>query len=204
MSAEFVPTHPSLELLEKRAAREKKARKEAERILEDKSRDLFHANAALKDVQAELERKLEALEHERDRIVQISFTDLLTNLPNRSALMTRLDQQIDIRREDVWLFLVNLQHFQFVNAALGQRGGDEVLKAVGGRLAKVAKQYDGFAARVSGTEFALVFECSGDEIGLLTDDLRLQIDAPIEYLGPRNSGGCRYRRGGDQFGRAVF
>jgi len=157
------------------------ARKEAERILEDKSRDLYQSNTELKDLQAELERKIDALEIERDRIVEMSFMDLLTGLPNRTALMTRLDQQLDIRRENVWLFLVNLQHFQFVNASFGQRGGDEVLRSMGARLSEISERYSGFAARISGTEFALLFECNADDIARLAEELQLFIEAPITY-----------------------
>lgn len=181
MSAEFTPEHPKLELMEKRVAREKKARCEAERILEEKSRDLFHANAALKEAQEELEQKVQALEDERDRIVEMSFLDLLTKLPNRNALMTRLDQQLDIRREDIWIALVNIQHFQHVNASLGQRGGDEVLRVFGARLANIAEQYAGFAARLSGTEFALLFEGDPESIEVTLEEVKMLIEAPIEY-----------------------
>lgn len=181
MSSKPSPDAPSLTSLEKLAEREKKARKEAERILEDKSRDLYQANEALKDAQAELERKIEVLEQERDRVVQLSFTDILTKLPNRTALMTRLDQQIDIRRNHVWLFLVNLRNFQFVNATIGQRGGDDVLRLMGDRLSSIALQNDGFAARISGTEFALVFDCSEQDVTGLAHELCQEISKPVSY-----------------------
>lgn len=179
MSDSAAPTLSDLELLQKRAARERMARKEAERILEDRSRDLFQSNTALKNAQAALEQQIQALKVERDRIVEMSRTDFLTKLPNRSALLEAVDERLENRRDDVWLFLVNMQHFQYVNAALGQRGGDEVLKAMAQRLGGIAEEHSGFAARISGTEFALVFDMDADRIHVLADEFRAEIERPV-------------------------
>ena len=122
-----------LELLQRRISREKMARQEAERILEHKSLELYLANTALLEAHAALEKQVEALQIERDRVLTMSRTDYLTQLPNRSAMLDMLDQRMAAKRapdQQVWLFLVNLQHFQFINAALGPRGGDSVLRGI--------------------------------------------------------------------------
>jgi FkbM family methyltransferase len=109
------------------------ARQEAERILEHKSLELYLANTALLEAHAALEKQVEALQIERDRVLTMSRTDYLTQLPNRSAMLDMLDQRMAAKRapdQQVWLFLVNLQHFQFINAALGPRGGDSVLRGI--------------------------------------------------------------------------
>ena len=49
-----------LKLLERRLAREKSARKQAEDLIEQKSRDIYHANQELERFNAELEERVEA------------------------------------------------------------------------------------------------------------------------------------------------
>ncbi|MBA4339051.1 MAG: hypothetical protein C0421_09410 [Hyphomonas sp.] len=175
-------TSTDLELLQRRMSREKLARKEAERILEQKSLELYNANAALIEAHAALEKQVRALKVERDRVLTMSRTDFLTQLPNRSALLDLIDERLAARRpqgEHVWLFLVNLQHFQFINAALGPRGGDAVLRGVAERLHAVASRYSAVAGRFSGTEFAILLEAGASGIEDLGNEILTLIEQPI-------------------------
>lgn len=177
---------PDLELLEKRASRERTARKEAERILEDKSRELYLVNVSLMQAREALERQIKDLQVERDRVLMMSRTDLLTGLPNRGALLDLLDERLIRPRpagQHVWLFLVNLQHFQFINAAIGPRGGDAVLKRVGQRLQAVAEEHSAVAGRFSGTEFAIVLEREAEGMESLGERLRELVEAPVQIEG---------------------
>ncbi len=171
-----------LELLRRRISREKQARKEAERILEQKSLELFSANAALLEAHATLQRQIAALEVERDRVLMMSRTDFLTQLPNRSALLDLIDERMAAGRAEgkhAWLFLVNLQHFQFINAALGPRGGDAVLRGVAERLRKVTSRFSAVAGRFSGTEFAIFLEAGAGAIEDLGNEILALIERPI-------------------------
>lgn len=175
-----------LEMLQKRIAREKMARKEAERILERKSLELYQANSDLLGAQAELEQQVKALEIERDRVLTMSRTDYLTQLPNRSAMLDMLDQRMAAKRapgQQVWLFLVNLQHFQFINAALGPRGGDSVLRAVGARLRAAADRFCAIAARFSGTEFAILLEHETAGVESVGNEILRMLEEPIVLNG---------------------
>lgn len=175
-----------LELLQRRISREKLARQEAERILEHKSLELYLANTALLEAHAALEKQVEALQIERDRVLTMSRTDYLTQLPNRSAMLDMLDQRMGATRapdQQVWLFLVNLQHFQFINAALGPRGGDSVLRGVGERLHAISARFGAVAARFSGTEFAILLEHETAGIDRLGHEIFGMLEVPITLEG---------------------
>ena len=75
------------ELLQRRISREKLARKEAERILEQKSLELYNANTALIEAHAALEKQVRALKVERDRVLTMSRTDFLTFSPRMASNM---------------------------------------------------------------------------------------------------------------------
>jgi len=72
--------------LERRAIREKRARLEAESLLEAKSRELFEVNRNLSRLNETLEERIrdrtEALEVERRKALHLAENDYLTGLPN--------------------------------------------------------------------------------------------------------------------------
>jgi diguanylate cyclase (GGDEF)-like protein len=89
------------------------------------------------------------------RIEYLAQTDLLTNLPNRFALQTRLDLLIH-QSPDLSLTLVrmDLEDLKQINDRCGHGVGDQVLREVCHRMSALA---DGlFLARVGGDEFAMI------------------------------------------------
>ncbi|GJJ00388.1 hypothetical protein RugamoR64_09260 [Duganella rhizosphaerae] len=97
----------------------------------------------------------------RQLMQQISWQsnhDILTGLPNRSALATRFEQEVIRAREQDYLLAVclfDLDHFQQVNQTLGQDIGDEILKQAASRLHDFAGQRH-YVARLGGDEFVLL------------------------------------------------
>ncbi|WP_229258317.1 putative bifunctional diguanylate cyclase/phosphodiesterase [Duganella rivi] len=97
----------------------------------------------------------------RQLMQQISWQsnhDILTGLPNRSALAQRFEQEVERAREHNYLLAVclfDLDHFQHVNQSLGQAVGDEVLKQAASRLHDFAGQRH-YVARLGGDEFVLL------------------------------------------------
>jgi diguanylate cyclase (GGDEF)-like protein/PAS domain S-box-containing protein len=97
----------------------------------------------------------------RQLMQQISWQsnhDILTGLPNRSALATRFEHEVERAREQNYLLAVclfDLDHFQHVNQSLGQAVGDEILKQVASRLHDFAGQRH-YVARLGGDEFVLL------------------------------------------------
>ncbi|SHN21448.1 PAS domain S-box-containing protein/diguanylate cyclase (GGDEF) domain-containing protein [Duganella sacchari] len=97
----------------------------------------------------------------RQLMQQISWQsnhDILTGLPNRTALAQRFEQEVERAREHGHLLAVclfDLDHFQHVNQSLGQAVGDEILKQAASRLHDFAGQRH-YVARLGGDEFVLL------------------------------------------------
>lgn len=83
--------------------------------------------------------------------------DELTQLPNRSALDAYLHEHVERNRmadRALAVLLIDLDNFKTANDTYGHAAGDEVLKAIGAKLAAQAEAL-GFAARLGGDEFVL-------------------------------------------------
>jgi diguanylate cyclase (GGDEF)-like protein/PAS domain S-box-containing protein len=124
--------------------------------------------------------------------------DRLTGLPNRAALLHRLEKLIERSAVDpsfrFALFFLDLDRFKFVNDTLGHDAGDELLITIGKRLRGalrdlrvIARNAECFTARFGGDEF--VFVAQGiDNIGEVGDiGRRLQsiLSVPYEIKGQR-------------------
>jgi diguanylate cyclase (GGDEF)-like protein len=150
-----------LRRLERRLSRETNARKEAERLLEQKSLELFAVNRNLIQLNARLEQRVEErtheLEKERQRAEEQAHRDPLTGLPNR-LMFRRHMQQAACRVEpacDITLLYLDLDGFKTVNDTLGHPVGDELLRIVAARLKACVRSHD-LIARIGGDEFVIV------------------------------------------------
>jgi diguanylate cyclase (GGDEF)-like protein len=86
--------------------------------------------------------------------------DPLTGLPNRTQFMEWLTDLCTPEADGHRLAVsaVNLDRFDLVNDSLGQQIGDDLLVAVGNRLAKLAADRGYRLARLGGDEFGLIVE----------------------------------------------
>ena len=92
------------------------------------------------------------------RIAHMALHDCLTDLPNRYAFEGRLAIELIRARRlgtRVAVLLVDLDDFKEVNDTLGHAAGDELLVAVGQRLADTLRDVD-MICRLGGDEFAVV------------------------------------------------
>ncbi len=148
--------------LEGRLDRERRARIEAERLLEEKSLALYDANLALAALAAGLEQRVKDRTQELTAARQLALTqaetDALTGIANRGAFTRRLNETLanaEATTEGVALLLIDLDDFKSVNDNLGHAAGDAMLIAVAQRLSEVVRPGD-TVARLGGDEFAVV------------------------------------------------
>lgn len=148
--------------LSARVERERRAREEAERLLECKSLELYEANLALSAAAADLERRVtertRELSEERQRAVHMAELDALTSIPNRAAFARTLHQTLadpQARAAGVAALLIDLDDFKLVNDSLGHATGDALLIETARRLADAVRPGD-MVARLGGDEFAVI------------------------------------------------
>ncbi|SMF20166.1 response regulator receiver modulated diguanylate cyclase [Alteromonadaceae bacterium Bs31] len=111
-------------------------------------------------------------------------TDILTGLPNRSAIFEKLEHAVDHSNRKTSLFAVamlDLDGFKQVNDNLGHRAGDELLRQVATRLRKELRRTD-FAGRLGGDEFILLLHHykSTDELLSVLEKKRAKLIQPMK------------------------
>jgi diguanylate cyclase (GGDEF)-like protein len=101
---------------------------------------------------------------ERDTFVSMAYTDPLTGLPNRRGLDARLADEMAKTSPDRLLavYMIDLDGFKQVNDQHGHELGDELLVAVGRRLAAQMRSTD-VVARLGGDEFVVTAGGLADE-----------------------------------------
>ena len=101
--------------------------------------------------------------------------DPLTGLPNRAMITREIELQFDRLApgpdQRVWVFLLDLDGFKWVNDSWGHDTGDQLVMEVGARL-RAATPAGVTLARVGGDEFILAY--TGDQAGALrlVDEIR--------------------------------
>ena len=128
-----------------------------------------------------------ALWRQDEHIKHLAFHDALTDLPNRTLLMDRINQKlINADREQCRLALLflDLDGFKPVNDRFGHKVGDDLLKEVAKRLLCLVRQSD-TVARLGGDEFVILLNnpAGKDEITTIADRVVSSINAPMEILG---------------------
>lgn len=92
-----------------------------------------------------------------DELLYRTLHDSLTGLPNRSLLVTRIDQAIasNSERQAGAVMLLDVDYFKSVNDNHGHAAGDALLKVIAERL-RVAVRDTDTVARLGGDEFAVL------------------------------------------------
>ena len=93
-----------------------------------------------------------------EKFLRLAYHDALTNLPNRLNLHERLEQIINLSKQNhqkFALLLIDLDRFKSINDTLGHHIGDLLLIEVARRLTISARETD-TVARLGGDEFVVV------------------------------------------------
>ncbi|MEG2047500.1 MAG: EAL domain-containing protein, partial [Comamonas sp.] len=93
-----------------------------------------------------------------ERIQFLAHHDVLTELPNRSLCVLRLQAalaQAQLTGEKVAVLFIDLDRFKTINDTLGHHIGDGLLRSVAGRLQQSVRSCD-TVSRLGGDEFVVV------------------------------------------------
>ena len=126
------------------------------------------------------------LREESQRNEYQALHDGLTGLPNRAALQSRIELDLEAcgSGRSVALVLLDLDRFRDVNDTLGHGHGDLLIRQTAARL----REHVGpgaTVARLGGDEFAVLLPDVGDGLGAVVtaEALRLALRSPIEIDG---------------------
>jgi diguanylate cyclase (GGDEF)-like protein/PAS domain S-box-containing protein len=98
-----------------------------------------------------------------EKLTHQAFHDSLTNLPNRAAFRIGLDHALQGSSEGrIAVLFLDLDDFKAVNDTMGHDIGDQLLVAVGARIASTLRPGD-TVARLGGDEFAVLLKKMEDE-----------------------------------------
>jgi diguanylate cyclase (GGDEF)-like protein/PAS domain S-box-containing protein len=126
-----------------------------------------------------LEIQRSELQKANARLAAIAKTDGLTNLLNRAALETRLEQEFTrckARAADISVVILDVDHFKRYNDTFGHPAGDEVLRTIAQTLQANVRSRD-FVARYGGEEFIIVLPGADREsAAMIAEKLRSAIE----------------------------
>lgn len=131
---------------------------ELEQRVQERTHQLELANRELK--QEINERQLL-----QTQLMRMALHDALTQLPNRSLFMQRLETALKRIKDgaggQIAVLFLDCDRFKLVNDSLGHLAGDELLIAIGRRLAALLSPMDTLA-RLGGDEFAILIDRSNN------------------------------------------
>ncbi len=116
----------------------------------------------------------------REELRERANKDLLTMLPNRSAVSATLEQELSRCHRDhqtVGVILLDIDHFKKVNDTYGHFAGDAVLRETANRLRHNMRLYDQIG-RYGGEEFLVVLpKCGLDQATHQAERMRAKLNA---------------------------
>ncbi|SFZ78808.1 sensor domain-containing protein [Chitinimonas taiwanensis] len=161
----------------------------------------------VRDAQGEVEHYLAILTDltERQRFEQqlerLVYYDVLTGLPNRALLADRIAQAMsraELRAGQMALLFLDLDRFKAINDTLGHSQGDQLLRAVAGRL-KQAAEGEMTISRYGSDQFVILLPKIGNP-----DQAAAQARRLLDSLEPTHSMGAHTLSATASLGISVY
>jgi len=124
---------------------------------------LEEIEAQHKQLNLKVEHQYNEIQNGEARIHELAFYDSLTQLPNRTLLIERLDKAIARAKRSngfVALLLLDLDNFKSINESLSHQAGDQLLQQTALLISRLIRNED-IVARISSDEFVVVIESVG-------------------------------------------
>jgi diguanylate cyclase (GGDEF)-like protein len=107
----------------------------------------------------------------------LELSDSLTQLPNRTAFVERLDRLLADSDQVVSVMFIDIDNFKQINDSAGHQVGDAVLRYVGDRMREVVREGD-VVSRLGGDEFAIFARGSVTEASVVASRLLNALQNP--------------------------
>jgi diguanylate cyclase (GGDEF)-like protein/PAS domain S-box-containing protein len=132
-------------------------------------------------------RDLTSNKKAEDTIKFLAYHDSLTNLPNRSSFHERITVELARAKRSgsvMAIMLLDLNRFKEVNDTLGHFAGDQLLKALAGRMQACLRESDS-VTRFGGDEFIFILPEAGsrENAAFIAQNILQEIEQPLEIEG---------------------
>lgn len=135
-------------------------------------------------------RELRRREAIQAKLERMSFTDVLTLLPNRRAFedaSARAWKAALRSRNPLALLIVDVDHFKHFNDRYGHQVGDEVLQGLARCLSASVHRSDDLVCRVGGEEFVILLPDT-DQVGALRIAEKVHVEVSTLTIGSAGIG----------------
>jgi diguanylate cyclase (GGDEF)-like protein len=168
--------------------------------LERLNEEISSARKQLQSQNEQLAAYTKQLSENEEKLNSLSYFDLLTELPNRLMLLSRIDLLLSHsdNQERFAVAIIDFNNFKKINDTAGYNVGDIFLVTAALRLRESIHESD-FVGRLGGDEFALIIQqrMSGEEICRYMNSLQEVLKKPAEI------GNVQYSTGAS-IGVAVY
>lgn len=114
----------------------------------------------IEDKNIQLMRYNDLLKEKEEKLNELAYIDILTEIPNRKMIINRLEllsNMFTSTKENFAVVLISLDDFKRINDTKGYQTGDFLLRSVVSRLLELKKEED-LIGRMGGDEFALIIQ----------------------------------------------
>jgi diguanylate cyclase len=145
-------------------------------------------------LQAQLDenkKEIQLLRRELAHARETAKTDALTGLLNRRAFDQKLNEHIEIHKQndiDLCLLILDIDHFKQVNDTFGHQTGDNVLRYTANLMKKHITEHH-YAARYGGEEMAIIMpNTSLNQAMQIAEKIRISLAKhPLKLKGSKKS-----------------